>query len=80
MPNLNYSISENVTQDVTQGVTQDNIDNQIVDLIRKNNKISTGEIAIALGVSARTIKRHIKEKGNIQYIGRGYSGHWEITE
>ena len=84
MPNLNYSISENVTQDVTQdvtqGVTQDNIDNQIVDLIRKNNKISTGEIAIALGVSTRTIKRHIKEKGNIQYIGRGYSGHWEITE
>ena len=68
--------SENVTQDVTQ----DNIDNQIIDLIRKNNKISTSEIAIALGVSARTIKRHIKEKGNIQYVGRGYSGHREIIE
>lgn len=35
---------------------------------------------IVLGVSARTIKRHIKEKGNIQYVGRGHSGHWEITE
>ena len=76
MPNLNYEFTESVTQDVTQ----DNMDDQIVELIRKNNKISTDEIAKTVGVSSRTIKRHIKEKENIEYVGSGYSGHWEITE
>ena len=37
-------------------------------------------MAMALGVSMRTIKRHIKEMDNVNYIGRGFSGHWEITE
>ena len=54
MSNLNY----NVPQDVTQDVTQDNLDIQIIELIRKNSKISTEKIAMALGVSTRTIKRH----------------------
>ena len=76
MPNLNYEFTESVTQDVTQ----DNMDDQIVELIRKNNKISTDEIAKTVGVSSRTIKRHIKEKENIEYVGSGYSGHWKITE
>lgn len=70
MPNLNY--------DVPQDVPQDKLDAQIVDLIRKDNKISTEKIAIALGVSSKTIKRHIKEMDNVNYIGRGFSGHWEI--
>ena len=76
MPNLNY----NDTQDVTQDVTQDNLDIQIIELIRKNSKISTEKIAMALGVSTRTIKRHIKEMDNVCYVGRGFSGHWEITD
>ena len=76
MPNLNYD----VPQDVPQDVSQDKLDAQIVDMIRKDNKISTEKIAIALGVSSKTIKRHIKEMDNVSYIGRGFSGHWEITE
>ena len=43
----------------------------------QDNKISTEKIAIALGVSSKTIKRHIKEMYNVSYIGRGFSGHWE---
>ncbi len=27
----------------------------------------------------RTIKRHIKEMDNVYYVGRGFSGHGEIT-
>ena len=53
---------------------------QILDLIRKDNKISTEKMAIALGVSSKTIKRHIKEMDNVCYVGRGFSGHWEITD
>ncbi|MCI6715311.1 MAG: putative DNA binding domain-containing protein [Lachnospiraceae bacterium] len=71
MPNLNY--------DVPQDVPQDQLDVQIIDLIRKDSKISTEKIAIALGVSSKTIKRYIKEMDNVNYIGRGFSGHWKIT-
>ena len=72
MPNLNY--------DVPQDVPQDKLDTQIVDLIRKDSKISAEKIAITLGVSSKTIKRHIKEMDNVSYIGRGFSGHWEIID
>ncbi len=67
-----------VTQDVTQDVTRDDIDAQIIKLITDNNKISTQKMAAALNVNVRTIKRHIKEMKNIRYVGRGFSGHWEI--
>ena len=76
MPNLNYDVPQGVPQDVPQ----DKLDAQIVDMIRKDNKISTEKIAIALGVSSKTIKRQIKEMDNVSYIGRGFSGHWEITD
>ena len=68
MPNLNYD------------VPQDKLDVQIIDLIHKDNKISTEKIAIALGVSSKTIKRHIKEMNNVTYVGSGFSGHWEIKD
>ncbi len=32
------------------------------------------------GVSSKTIKRHIKEMDNVRYIGRGFSGQWEIAD
>lgn len=37
-------------------------------------------ISDVLGVSARTIKRHIKEMEDIVFVGSGFSGHWEIRE
>lgn len=84
MPNLNYNVTQDVPQDVPQvvpqDVPQDKLDMQILDLISKDNKISTEKMAIALGVSSKTIKRHIKEMDNICYVGRGFSGHWEITD
>jgi len=80
MPNLNYDVPQDVPRDVPQDVPQDKLDMQILDLISKDNKISTEKMAIALGVSSKTIKRHIKEMDNICYVGRGFSGHWEITD
>ena len=72
MPNLNY--------DVPQDVPQDKLNAQIRDLIRKDKRISTEKMALALGVSSKTIKRHIKEMDNVNYIGRGFSGHWEVKD
>ena len=80
MPNLNYGVTQDVTQDVTQNVTQDKLDLRILDLIREDSKVSTEKMAGILGVSIRTIKRHIKEMDNVHYVGRGFSGHWEIIE
>lgn len=80
MPNLNYDVPQNVPQDVPQDVPQNKLDVQIVDLIRKDRKISTEKMAIVLGVSSKTIKRHIKEMDNVCYVGRGFSGHWEIKD
>jgi len=76
MPNLNYGVIEGVGQGVGQG----KYDNQILNLIRKNNKISKASIAAAIGVSEKTIEREMKNIHNINYVGSGYSGHWEITE
>lgn len=82
MPNLNYDDTQDGpqggTQDDTQDGTQKDLKHQITELIRKNNKISTETMAIALGVSVSTIKRRIKEMENVHYVGSGYSGHWEI--
>ena len=61
-------------------VPQDNLDVQILKLMRENNKISTDSMAMLLGVSSKTIKRRIKEMDNVHYIGSGYSGHWEIID
>lgn len=72
MPNLNY--------DVPQDVPQDDLNIQIVNLIRKDSKISTAKMAKSLGVSTKTVQRHIKEMNNVYYVGRGFSGHWEIKE
>ena len=84
MPNLNYGVtqdvSQHVPQDVPQCVLQDNLDAKIIALIQKDNKISTEKLGMALGVSYKTIRRHIKAIGNVHYIGRGFNGHWEIHD
>ncbi|MEF2834262.1 MAG: ATP-binding protein [Clostridia bacterium] len=73
MPNLNYDVPQGDPQDGT-------IDERIIALIIKDSSISTEQMAAFKGVSAKTIKRHIKKMNNIKYVGSGYSGHGEIEE
>ena len=92
MPNLNYddiqNVPQNVPQDVPQNVPQNvfreemfsSLDIQILDMIKKDNKISTEKMAMALGISSKTVKRHIKDLGVVQFIGSGRNGHWEIIK
>jgi ATP-dependent DNA helicase RecG len=75
----------NVGQDVGQGVGQgvgqeENLEDKILQMIAENNKVTKKEIAQALGVSEKTIERHMKDMDNIEYVGRGYSGYWHIKE
>ena len=72
--------TQNVHQDVLQDVPQDSLNSQIISMIKDNNKISTETMASVLGTSSKKIKRRIKSMPNIHYVGRGYSGHWEIDE
>lgn len=88
MPNLNYNVPQDVprngTQDVPLDVPRKNRDNpldiQILNMIKKDNKVSTEKMAMALGISSKTVKRHIKDLDIIQFVDRGCNGHWEIIK
>ena len=69
------------TQGGTQGDTQgDALDIWIEEQIRRNPKITTEDLARISKKGLATIKRHIAKLTHIQYVGSGYSGHWEIIE
>lgn len=71
---------QNVLQDVSQEVPQDNsaLRQTILDMIRRDSKVSREDIAKKANVSVKTIQREIKRMPNIRYVSSGYSGHWEI--
>lgn len=52
----------------------------IKEKIRENDKITRKAIADEAGVSVKTVERAIKEIQNLQYIGKGSNGHWELNE
>lgn len=74
-------VAQGVAQDVAQDVAQKNKDLEkiIIQMILANNKISQKKIAEAIGVSKKTIERQMKKIPYVHYVGRGYSGHWEIN-
>ena len=71
-----------VTQKVGGGnvsrMSLEEIENIIKGMIKEDNKVSRKDIAMILGVSEKTITRYIKEIPNIQYVGKGKNGHWEV--
>ena len=80
IPRLRHEKENSVPQGVPQDVPQDNsvLRQTIVDMIRKDSKVSREDIAQKAHVSVKTIQREIKRMSNIRYVGSGYSGHWEI--
>ncbi len=80
MPNLNYDGTQDVTQNGTLDVTQEDIYALILEMIKRNNKISAKQMSEKLGISIRTVRRKIKEMDNVEYIGHGYSGYWKIKK
>ena len=76
MPNLNYNVPRNVPQKKESNP----LEIQILNMIKKDNKISTEKMAMTLGISSKTVKRHIKDIGIVRFVGRGSNGHWEIID
>ncbi len=75
-------VAQDVAQGVAQGVAQEITDLQkkILKIIRKNPHVSRSDIANQCGKSVKTIERSLAKMTNlIKYVGRGYSGHWEIV-
>lgn len=68
------------TQDDTQCDTQDDTQEKIIKMIKANSQVSTASMAKELGIGVATVKRKIKKMSNVSYVGRGYSGHWEVKE
>ena len=71
------------TQDGTQSGTQsgtqgDDLDKWIEYQVAVYPKITTEELASLSGKGLRTIKRRIAKMPHIEFVGSGYSGHWEV--
>ena len=73
---------DNVAQDVAQGVVHDKIalTEFIKEKVRSNDRVTRKAIADEVGVSVKTIERAIKEIDNLNYVGSGNNGHWELDE
>ena len=82
---LNEGDTQGVPQDVPQSGTQDDtqgldLDSWIENEIANNPKITTEELARLSGKSIITIKRHLAKLKHINFVGSGYSDHWEIIQ
>ena len=74
-------VPQGVPQDVPQGGTQgDDLDKWIEYQVAVYPKITTAEQAQQSGKSIITFKRRIAKMPHIEYIGSGYSGHWEVRK
>ena len=73
---------DNVAQNVAQGVVHDKIAlaEFIKEKVRSNDRVTRKAIADEAGVSVKTIERAIKEIDNLNYVGSGNNGHWELDE
>ena len=87
------NVTNDVTNDVTTNVTNDVTNNVIndtdirkevvIELMRKNKRVSVTQIAKELNVTRRTIFRIIdvlKSENRIKRVGDLKSGTWEVIE
>ena len=68
----------NVPRNVPR-MSPEELKSKIVEMIKNDSKVSRKFMAETLGVSEKTITRYIKEIPNIQYVGKGKNGHWEVV-
>ncbi|WP_319574160.1 HTH domain-containing protein [uncultured Desulfobacter sp.] len=55
----------------------------MVELLSRNNRITIKELAGELGVSDRTVKKHIKvlkDNGRLVRVGPDRGGYWKIID
>ena len=59
---------------------ENDIDLEIRNIIEKNDRITTNEVANSIGVSRSTIIRNLKYIDDIKYIGSSKIGYWKIIK
>ena len=64
----------------TQDGTQDGTRERILELITENPKVTRKVMAKKLDISVRTLQRVLNEMPDVQYVGTGINGHWEVNE
>ncbi|MBQ8822779.1 MAG: winged helix-turn-helix transcriptional regulator [Lachnospiraceae bacterium] len=62
----------------TQDGIQDGTQEKILELIAENSKVTRKVMAEQLNISVRTLQRILNQMTNVQYVGTGVNGHWEI--
>jgi len=88
MPNGN-SIGDAISDDIGDAIgdgtgencTTNNTQARIVEMMRKNPKVSTQILADEIGIASRNIKEHIrilKQQGIIERVGSAKGGHWAV--
>ena len=74
----NTGVAQDVAQDVAQEAAE--LQQRILDIIRKNPHVSRAYIAAQCGKSVKTIEHRLGEMTHlVKYVGSGFSGHWEIV-
>lgn len=71
-------MSEKVSEKVSEKMSE-----KILRLIRQNLQITIAELALEIGVSTRTIERHLKklqDENRLERLGSARGGTWHVTE
>lgn len=68
---------ENVPRNVPR-MSPEELKGKIVEMIKEDSRVSRKFMAETLGVSEKTITRHIKGIPGVRYVGKGKNGHWEV--
>lgn len=75
-------VGVNVPVSVPVNVPVNEVSDKILIMLRADPKATAQKMAIALGVTDKTIKRHLKmlrEQGRLKRIGSDKAGHWEVV-
>jgi len=73
----------NVGANVPVNVPVSEVSDKILMMVLANPKATAQKMALVLGVSDKTVKRHLKtlrEEGRLMRVGSDKAGHWEVIE
>ena len=74
--NYTYLHGEDILRDYRDVILED----RIIDLINKDNRITKVKMAKILQVSKTTIERSICISRKIMFVGSSKCGHWKVVE
>ena len=76
-------VPANVPANVPVNVPANGVSDKILIIVRADPKATAQKMALSLGVTDKTIKRHLKalrEQGQLQRVGSDKAGHWEVVK